>query len=267
MSLSTALAAHRIFALADLLDRATIEAREIERLTASEPNLDLASAYSIQSAGLNLRLARGEKRIGWKMGLTSQAKRDQMGLKSSIYGYLTDAMQIFSPGKFSLEGHIHPKIEPELIFKMKHELSGQVTRAEALAACAGVAPALEILDSRFKGFKYFSLPDVVADNASSSMLVFDPRGFVDPSSLDLENLDLKMFASGILAQEARSSEISGDPVESLVQLVALLHERGETLESGSLVLAGAATTAIALEKGLKVTLEVTGLNSISLDVL
>ena len=242
--------------LARELDEALLGRREIPPLTKTHGEFDLEMAYSVQRAGLLLRDARGERLVGYKMGLTSEAKRTQMSLREPIYGYLTDAMRVHE--EVRVADGVHPKIEPELAFVTARALHGTVTRAEALRACAGVAPALEILDSRFVGFKYFSLPDVVADDCSSWR--FALGDLVPPG--EVGDLWMRMSVDGRVVQEARSSAISGHPVDSLVQLCAMLAAHGKSLPAGSIVLAGAATVAEPLRAGMRVLLEVEGLGAV-----
>ena len=236
--------------LAAELDRALLERREIAPLTKSHGEFDLAAAYRVQERGIALRLARGEKIVGYKMGLTSAAKREQMNLGAPIYGVLTDAMQARSELRAG-EG-VHPKVEPEIAFVTARELGGRITRDEALAALQAVMPALEVLDSRFTGFKYFSLPDVVADNCSSWRFALGPLQKPRATS----GLRMRMSVDGVVKQEADSNDISGDPLQSLVQLAAMLPH---PLPSGSIVLAGAATVAEPLRAGMTVALSVEGL--------
>jgi 2-oxo-3-hexenedioate decarboxylase len=240
-------------ALARRLDEARLSGREVERLTLEFPDLTLEQAYRIMDAGMALRRERGERDVGLKMGLTSEAKRQQMGLGAPIYGVLTEAMRV--RGTFSMAGTLHPKIEPELAFHFADGLRGCPGRAEVLAACTGVCAALEILDSRYRDFKYFSLPDVVADNASSSHFVL-ADAWTDAAGLELGQLDLAMSVDGVVRQRAKGSAISGDPLLSVVQLCALLDGRGRALPPGSLVLAGAATVAEPLRVGQTVSLQV-----------
>ncbi|PTL84451.1 2-keto-4-pentenoate hydratase [Vitiosangium sp. GDMCC 1.1324] len=251
--------------LAQLLDQARLEAREIPPLTRQHTDLSLPDAYAIQAEGIRLRTSRGERVVGMKMGFTSEAKRRQMNLDSPVYGVLTDKMQVPSGGTFRLQGSIHPKIEPEIAFRTSRELRGRITREQALEACSSVFAAMEILDSRFVGFKYFSLPDVVADNSSSSHFV--PGTTVRPSrELDLPRLQMVMEVNGQRVAEARSDAISGDPLLSVVQLCELLDQRGEALPAGSIVLSGAATAAHMLQPGDKVRLTVEGLGDVSVSV-
>ena len=241
--------------LAKELDEALLGRREIAPLGKAHGDFDLEMAYRIQERGIALRLVRGEKIVGYKMGLTSAAKRAQMSLGLPIYGVLTDAMRV--EGSLRVGDGVHPKVEPEIAFVTGRQLSGHLSRSEAFAALQGVAPALEILDSRFTGFKYFSLPDVVADNCSSWKFVLGPVR--EPR--DTGGLAMRMRVDGRLAQEADSNAISGHPLESLVQLVELLPH---PLPAGSIVLAGAATVAEALRPGMEIALEVEGLGSVSL---
>jgi 2-oxo-3-hexenedioate decarboxylase len=256
------------------LDQARLDAREVARLTEKYPELTMPDAYLIHDEGIRFRVAQGEKVIGLKMGLTSKAKREQMNLKSPCYGTLTDKMQLQDGDTLSLEGSIHPKIEPEIAFITARELSASELRkapdplAAALAACSHLCAAMEILDSRFVGFKYFSLPDVVADNSSSSLFILSgklhlPGEFTAP---ELATLAMDLQVGGKTAQRDLSAAISGNPLQSLIQLCELLEERGQRLPAGSIVLAGAATQAVQLEPGMKVRLEVARLGAVELSV-
>jgi len=242
--------------LAEELDAALLARREIPPLTKTHGDFSLPQAYEVQKLGLDKQLSRGEKIVGYKMGLTSAAKRQQMNLGEPIYGYLLESMRV--RGKLDVATGIHPKVEPEIAFITARELSGKITRDEALHACESVFPALEILDSRFVGFKYFSLPDVVADNCSSWRFVTgEPRAPRDPGGRRM-----RMSIDGAVKQESDSNAISGNPLDSLVQLVQLLPH---PLPAGSLVLAGAATAAEMLAPGVKVRLEVEGLGDVWLE--
>lgn len=250
---------------ADTLHKARVTAAPIEQISDKIKDFKRSDAYSIQEKGMALREEAGEKIIGLKMGLTSEAKRKQMDLDSPLYGELTDKMQVKNGGTYSLEGQIHPKIEPEVAFLISKELSGEVTREEVLAATSEVYACMEILDSRYKQFKYFSMEDVISDNSSSSQFILG-EPITDFSHIDLKNLNLKMKVNGSVAQEGNTVAISGDPVVSVIQLCELLHQRGRVLPAGSIVLAGAATIAVALEPGMEIELEMDQLGGASVKV-
>ena len=255
----------RIESLANYLDGARLAARESARLTAEVPELSLEDAYRIQHAGIERRIARGERITGYKMGLTSKAKREQMNLHSPIYGVLTDRMQVADKGSFQPGLGIHPKIEPEIAFVIGAPLRGTVTREQVRKACSGVGAALEILDSRYIGFKYFSLPDVIADNSSSSHYIVSSQLF--SAEVDVGNLAMAMAINGAVVQSASSAEISGHPLDSVVQLCAMLAEHGKGLEPGHVVLCGAATLAEQLSAGLDISLEVATLGRVSVQTI
>ena len=252
-----------VHALAFRLDNARLQGHEVERLTLDTPDLTLEQAYLVMDAGIALRQGHGEQVVGLKMGLTSEAKRQQMDLGAPIYGVLTGAMRV--RGTFRMAGTLHPKIEPEIAFHFEGGLRGRPSRADVLAACTGVCAALEILDSRYRDFKYFSLPDVVADNASSSHFVL-AEGWTPVTGLFLGEVEMAMSVDGAVRQRAKGNAISGDPVLSVVQLCELLASRGRSLPAGSVVLAGAATVAEPLRPGQMVCLTVGALPEVSIRI-
>ena len=132
--------------------------------------LDLDTGYRIQDRTLAMRLARGEKLIGVKLGLTSRAKQQRMGVHFPFVAWLTDAM-VLPVGDPVPQGRlIHPRIEPEIVFVMGRRLEGPgVTCAQAMAAVESVWGGAEVIDSRYRDFR-FTAGDVAADNASSGRL-------------------------------------------------------------------------------------------------
>ena len=124
--------------LAERLDNAARQARAVAQLSA-ESTLDLAEAYAVQTASIGRRLARGERQVGVKMGFTSRAKMQQMGVSDLIWGRLTDAMRIDAGAELPLDRFIHPRAEPEIAFRLARPLAGAVSLGEAMAAVDGVA--------------------------------------------------------------------------------------------------------------------------------
>ncbi len=251
--------------IANTLHDARLSSRSLPQFSKDIPNFPRADAYSIQEEGIRLREASHEKVIGLKMGLTSEGKRKQMNLDAPLYGVLTDKMEVKNGETFHLKGSIHPKIEPEVAFFIKSELKGIVSREDVLNATDAVCAALEILDSRYDGFKYFSMEDVISDNSSSSHYVLGPK-FTDFRKIDLKNLRMRMKVNDETIMEGNSREISDDPVISVIQLAELLSLRGQSIPAGCFVLAGAATAAIALEPGMTVSLEVESLPHLSVSI-
>ena len=242
--------------IAKQLDQAARTATAVEQIS-THTEISLADAYEVQKLSINERLARGEKLVGYKMGFTSHAKMKQMGVDDLIWGRLTDAMVIEQGQTIDLNNYVHPRAEPEVAFKLKAPLAGKVTKEEALAAVEAIAPAIEVIDSRYQNFK-FSLADVIADNCSSTGFVI---GQWFAPETDIAALDMQLKVNGETRAQGLSSEILDHPLNSLVEAARCVAEYGETLEAGQIVLAGAATAAIALERGQAVEAQVEGLGS------
>ncbi|MCK9508802.1 MAG: fumarylacetoacetate hydrolase family protein [Pigmentiphaga sp.] len=236
------------------LDEGASLPREVEQFVERRP-MTLAEAYEVQRMLVQRRVDRGHRRIGMKMGFTSRAKMIQMGVHDMIWGRLTHDMRLEEGGEMSLKTRVHPRVEPEIAFLLKKPLSGIVTPLEALAAVEAVAPALEIIDSRYKAFK-FSLEDVVADNASSSGVVV---GSWHRPDRDFSNLGIVMSSNGKAQQIGSTAAILGHPIRSLVAAARLIAEAGEVLPEGAIVLAGGASAAEALVAGSYVELEMEGM--------
>lgn len=247
-----------ILRAARLLDDAAREARAVPQFS-NEHAFDLPTAYVIQRAVVGQRIARGASRIGMKMGFTSRAKMAQMGVSDMIWGRLTSDMLLEEGGEVDLSRFIHPRVEPEICFLLKRPLAGIVTPMQALAAVEALAPALEIIDSRYQDFK-FSVPDVVADNASSAALVV---GRWHAPDTDVGNLGLILGFDGRPAELGSTAAILGHPIRALVAAARLAAEHGETLEAGHLIMAGGATAAAALPVGAGVRCEMQSLGSVA----
>ncbi|GAA1571145.1 fumarylacetoacetate hydrolase family protein [Actinomadura kijaniata] len=238
-------------ALADALERATADRTAIPRLTDTVA-FDVPTAYEVQREGIARRIAAGERPAGVKMGFTSRAKMVQMGVDDVIWGLLTDGMLVESV--VDTAALIHPRVEPEIAFLVGAEIHNP---AEAATAVAGVAVGFEVLDSRYTGFS-FTLPDVIADNASAAAFGF---GTWHPPR-ELANLGIVMEIDGRVAQTGSSAAILGDPYRSLRAAARVALAAGVPLRPGAVVLAGAATAAVPLPKDAHVRVTCAGLGSV-----
>lgn len=246
---------------AGLLDNAAANATEIAQFD-PEGRLSLETAYAIQAASIQRRVERGHRRVGVKMGFTSRAKMLQMGLSDVIWGRLTSDMQIEEGTAIDLSSFVHPRVEPEIAFVLKRSLDGDVTGPQALAAVEAIAPALEIIDSRYKDFK-FTLPEVIADNASSSGYVIGP--WCDPG-VDVSNLGLTLNIDGRVVQVGSTAALLGHPLRSLVAAARLSARAGEPLQAGWIVMAGGATPAEWIKPGQHVSVDIERLGSARFDI-
>jgi 2-oxo-3-hexenedioate decarboxylase len=247
---------------AQIVDGAAQSGTSITMLTAEAPEMTLEDAYDIQRVSIGRRLGRGERLVGMKMGLTSKAKMEQMGVHNPIYGHLTDPMIAADGAELPRADYIHPRVEPEVCFILGKDLKGPVTPAQALDAVDGVCAALEVIDSRYRDFK-FTIIDVVADNASSSTVVLGTKR-LRPDEIDVANLGIVLEKNGEVEHVGSSAAIYGHPLNSLAEMANLLAERGEFLRAGQIFMAGGATAAIHVDSGDHVRAEVDGLGSVEL---
>jgi 2-oxo-3-hexenedioate decarboxylase len=215
------------------------------------PELDLETAYRVQDETLRLRLARGEKLIGVKLGLTSRAKQQRMGIASPLTAWLTDAMVQPAGTPVPMDRLIHPRAEPEIVFVLGRDLTGPgVTAATALGAVDQVLAGIEIIDSRYTDFR-FTLPDVVADNASSGTFITGPVS-LPASGLDLSLEACALEVDGVVTDTATGAAVQGHPAEALALAANDLGRRGHTLRAGWIVLTGGMTDAVPVRPGTTV---------------
>lgn len=248
-------------ALADRIDAAILGAAAIPQLP-PDRQIDAETAYAVQALGIERRRSRGERIVGVKMGLTSRAKMEQVGVNEVVWGRLTDAMRREEGGTLRRAGFIHPRAEPEIAFLMKRRLSGEMSLAEAQEAVAAVAPAIEIIDSRYENFR-FALGDVIADNSSSAAFIL---GRWHRADTDVANLGIVLNVDGRPAQIGSSAAILGHPLRALVAASRLVARSGLVLEEGMIVLAGAATAAVPLAPGQWIEAEFQNLGTVQFGV-
>ncbi|MEZ4687097.1 MAG: fumarylacetoacetate hydrolase family protein [Bacteroidia bacterium] len=247
--------------LAERVDDAARLGQAIPQLS-KEADFSVADAYDIQTASMERRYARGERFVGLKLGFTSKAKRVQMGVDDLIWGRLTDAMQAPDGGEFSTTNSIHPRIEPEVAFILKKAITRPISLPEAPQYIEAMAPALEIIDSRYQNFQ-FSLADVVADNCSSSGFILGPYNKPDT---DIHNLGMLLHINGKLTHTGSSAAILGNPMRALHEMARLALAYGQELPEGSIILAGAATPAVHIHAGDFVQLEMERLGNVSVSI-
>jgi len=239
------------------------ERRDRVKFTDEWPDLDVATGYRIQAETLRRRLARGEQVTGVKLGLTSKAKQQRMGVDTPLVAWLTDAM-VLEPGQ-SVPQHalIHPRIEPEIVFVMKDRLEGPGMTAErALEAVGEVRAGAEVIDSRYRDFR-FTAGDVVADNASSGAYVLGDvaRG----PDMDLVGEAVEVVVDGEIVHKATGADVLGNPAEALALAVNDLAERGLAIEPGWVVLTGGMSDAVYATPGSTVMCRFSTLGEVELD--
>ncbi|MGM0634893.1 MAG: 2-keto-4-pentenoate hydratase [Bacteroidota bacterium] len=247
--------------IAQLLDKAAREAKPVEQMAAKE-GFSLADAYKIQLTAIQRRIDRGEKITGFKLGFTSKAKMEQMGVHDLIWGVLTDAMHIEEGDEIDLNKYIHPRAEPEIAFKVKKDINKEISLDEIPEYIDEMAVAIEVIDSRYENFK-FSLEDVVADNCSSiGYCVGDWQDL----QKDISSLDLSLKFDDKIVQKGSSKAILENPFQSVVELSRLANKAGLEIKKDYVIMAGAATAAEWMQKNTDIEAELENYGSVSFSV-
>lgn len=250
-------------ALALALDEAATSAAPIAQLTATT-TLSLDDAYAVQHLLVARRVARGDALSGIKLGFTSPAKAAQMGVSDVIIGELMFGMRIADGGQLDRTEHVHPRVEPEVAFRFGTDVDPDDDALDLEAAIDAVAPALEVIDSRYRDFS-FTLADVVADNASAARYVLGP--WRDPVSAgDLDNRGVVLEVDGRIVETGSTAAILGHPRRAVHAARRLARAHGMGIPAGTVLLAGAATAAAALTPGSFVEATITGLGRVGFHV-
>ena len=196
--------------LAEHLHNCQIKAQDTPKITDDHPDMDWDDAYAIQDRILAAKLARGARVAGYKAGLTSHAKMKQMGVTDPVFGFLVDEFTVAEGAEIKVSELIHPKVEPEIAFVTRTELKGPgCSIASVLAASDLVLPGIEVIDSRYRDFK-FDLKSVVADNTSASRFVVGGRA-VDARSVDLRTTGMEFASELVVKAELHRLKITEVP--------------------------------------------------------
>lgn len=228
------------------------EARRLRQPVASIPNhespITLIEAYQIQEYAESQEYAKGNVRIGFKLGLTSLAKQRSIGLHHPVYGRLyRDSVRV-SGEPIILDRYIHPRVEPEIAVVLRNSLQGPgVTTAEVFDAMQGIVPALEILDSRYRDYR-FTLAEGIADNTSHARAYVGTM-LVAPDAFDWGTEGVVLSVNGSVVQCGAGAATMGHPATAVAWLANLLGEHEHELPAGSLILTGGLTEAVMVKAG------------------
>ena len=242
--------------IAQQLDQAALNAEAVEQISLTY-TFSEEEAYEIQALAMEERYARGDHFVGLKLGFTSFAKMEQMGVHDMIWGRLTQNMWIENGGTINLNNFIHPRAEPEIAFKLKQDLTREISLDEIPDYIQSCCTAIEIIDSRYKNFK-FSLEDVIADNCSSTGFVL---GDWQPLPASLNDLKMSLSFDDEVVESDLSNAILDNPYLSVCNASRLAAKYNQPFPKGSVLLAGAATPAVFIKPNSKITATVESLGS------
>ncbi len=238
--------------LAGELWQAESSRHAIAPLSQTSPGLSVEDAYRIQLINLDRRRAAGETRAGHKIGLTSVAIQQQLGVDQPDFGFITDRMMIPNGGSLAVDSLIAPRVEAEFAFRIGTALPASPSRDELREAIDGVAIALEVIDSRIADWK-ISLVDTIADNASSARMLNGEFRTATPELLDsLPSSVIELQRDGAVQVSGPGSAVMGDPIASLHWLAQAIGSFGVAFAVGDVVIAGAVAAAVDLAAGSNV---------------
>jgi 2-keto-4-pentenoate hydratase len=247
-------------ALADRLRAAERDRAPILPLVLDRPDLTAADAYAIQLC--NIR-RRGGAVVGHKVGLSSTAMQQMMGVDEPDYGHLMADMRLTETEAVDPGRYCFPRVEVEVAFLLGADLPGaDCTEDDVLAATDAFAPSIELIDSRIQDWK-ISLADTIADNASSAGFVVG-AGRVAPGRIDPRGIDAVLFRNGEAVARGRSDAVLGNPVTAVAWLARTVAGFGVRLRAGHLVMPGACARAVDVRPGDEFHAVFTGLGEVGL---
>lgn len=221
--------------------------RTLAPLIEQDSSLSVDHAYAISLEFLALRRKDGERVVGKKIGVTSKAVQDMLGVHQPDFGFLTDWMHVKGDIDVDAKALIAPRAEAEIAFVLREGLAGQgITAEQVIAATDFIAPCFEIVDSRIRDWK-ISIVDTIADNASCGVFILG-EAKADPRDHDLPSLHVTVSKNGAPLSEGYGSAVQGDPAQAVAWLANTLGAYGVTLDAGDIILSG---SLVPLEPAVK----------------
>ena len=243
-----------IRAEAELLDTAERERRQVRQTTGVHPHMTIDEAYRVQAAWLDIRLGRGERVVGHKIGLTSRAMQQAMSIDTPDSGFLTDAM-VFAPGEpIAAADFCDLRLEVELAFVLADDLYGAGLNVDdVLDATDHVTAAVELIASRTPRTdpatgRTRTVVDTIADNAADAGIVTGGLP-VGPRDLDLRWVGAIAYRNGTVEETGLAAGVLDHPANGIAWLARRYAEQGLSLGAGQVILSGSFTRPMAVSPG------------------
>ena len=253
-----------IRAIGDQLYQAILDRATIRPLTDQYDDFTIQDAYNISLRILERRLEAGEKIIGKKIGVTSDAVMDMLDVRQPDFGFMTDAMRFDGDMPISTK-LIQPRAEGELAFILKKNLLGPgVTNADVVAATEAVVPCFEVVDSRIQDWR-IKIQDTVADNASCGLFTINESAAVSPTQIDLATCRMEVVKNGKIWSTGVGAAAMGNPLHCVTWLANTLGELGISLNAGDIILSGSLVPLEPVVAGDQMTVTVSGIGACSVN--
>jgi len=240
--------------LARELHEAEQRREQVRHFSGRFPEMSVEDGYAVSRAWVRIKEAEGQQIVGHKIGLTSRAMQVSSQIDEPDYGTLFDEMVYESNSSIPAQRFIKPRVEVELAFLLRDDLAGpDVSVNDVLNATDRVTPALEIIDARIEQFdRVTGAPrkvfDTISDNAANAGIVLGGTP-VRPDDVDLPRVGALVYLNGIVEESGLAGAVLGHPANGVAWLARRLHQYGERLEAGQIVLAGSFTRPIPMAGG------------------
>lgn len=240
--------------IAELLRQAERTRTPLRQISQTHPGLTIEDAYAIQRAGVAIKESEGRVVLGRKIGLTSRAMQQSVGITEPDYGVLYDDMFYTDGSVVPLDRFVSPRVEVELAFVLGQPLHGpNCSIYDVLRATEYVTPALEILDSRIQMAdpetgSSRTIVDTIADNAADAGIVTGGR-VVRPHDVDLRWVSALLFRNGVIEESGVAAAVLNHPANGVAWLASKLSAHGAGLEAGQVILAGSFTRPVWVRDG------------------
>jgi 2-keto-4-pentenoate hydratase len=255
-------AANAVIDAADRIALATSTGQPTAPIRTLIGDTDIETAYAVQQELIGRRIAAGGIVVGRKIGLTSPAVQQQLGVDQPDFGVLFADMDVSAEGQVPSERLLQPKAEAEIAFVLKRDLVGDDFPDEIVRAAVDYAvAALEIVDSRIANWD-LTIADTVADNASSGLFILGERR-LRLDEFDPRAATMRMYADDVLVSEGNGAACLGDPMLALTWLARTAATFGNPLRAGQVILSGALGPMVATPPGTRIRAEIAPLGEVS----
>ena len=226
---------------------------------------DLDAAYAVQQGLVQARIAGGARVVGRKIGATSEAVQNQLGVDQPDFGYLLDDMDVSTDRPISMHTLVQPRVEAEVAFILAKDIAPateeEITLALVRDAVQSALPALEIVDSRIENWD-ITFSDTVADNASSGLFVVG-RDAASLADVEPRDVVMELRINGEVRSSGTGAACLGDPLEALRWLAVQAWRYGDPLRAGHLILSGALGPFVPFASGDQVDASISGFGTLS----
>ncbi len=251
---------------AEALAQARASRRAIPPVSQTYGITGLDAAYAVAEINIQARLAGGRRIVGLKVGLTSKAVQQQLGVDQPDFGILLDDMEYLNGDAVPMVRLVQPKVEAEVAFVVGRDVAGpEPTYSEFLGCLAYALPAIEIVDSAIVEWK-ISLVDTVADNASSGLYVLGDQP-IEVGQLSLGAIGMEMKKNGQTVSIGSGAACLGHPLRAAYWLARTMAARGQGLKQGQVILSGALGAMQAVAAGELVTASIGALGEVSCKIV